>query len=130
MQPVFYLPFGSWVSEAVEDGRGGLLDCAFLGIGRRKADAADQVPVGLDERREVQVDWVTLAPDADDVQHAQVAQLVQHHSLVVRVGLLLRVGFDASNVPAFLWKIYILMLIVDSSMKLIENKMRDQGFVD
>ena len=45
------------------------------------------------------MDGEALLLDPDDLEHAEVLELVQHQLLVVKTGGLLHVGLDTSDVP-------------------------------
>ena len=58
-----------------------------------------QAVVAGDEALEGHVYRKALPPDANDVVHAEVSQLVPNQSVVVAVGTLVFVGLDATHVP-------------------------------
>lgn len=58
-----------------------------------------QAEVPLEEVCEGHVYGEALFTDPDDVVHAQVPQLVEHHGFIVGVGGLVLVWFDAPHIP-------------------------------
>lgn len=68
-------------------------------LGVRVSLSLVEAEVPRNEVPKCHVDGEALLADPDDVIHAEVSQLIQHHRLIVGVGRLVLVGFDAPHVP-------------------------------
>lgn len=65
----------------------------------------DETEVPRDEVPKCHVDGESLLANPDDVIHAEVTQLVQHHRLIIRVGRLVLVRLNAPHVPEETFKV-------------------------
>jgi len=61
-----------------------------------------QTPVPLDKLSQCQMNRITFLANPDDLQHAQILQLVQHQLLIVIVWCLLHVWLDTPHIPEFM----------------------------
>lgn len=61
-----------------------------------------QTPVPLDKLSQCQMNRITFLANPDDLQHAQILQLVQHQLLIVVVWCFLHVWLDTPHIPEFL----------------------------
>lgn len=54
-----------------------------------------------DELIESHMNWETLTPYTNNIQHAQITQLIQNQRIIIIVWQFVGVWFNASNVPMY-----------------------------